>query len=314
MNEQIKAQETTHATPITSLEKTDWAHVWRELQVQREAADDASYWDERSKTFGMNDKPNDYALSFLQLADLQPGERVFDMGCGNGALALPCAAAGHPVLAADFSHGMLDRLENDAAEQGLTNIEAKQVSWEGDWEAAGILPKSCDVAFASRSIATSDLKNSLLRLNSIARRKCCITLATSYSPRCDDRIMRVIGFDSLVGRDFWYATNILMQLGALPEVRYIESTRYDTYESSQAAWENLQLMLEAALKANPDHDEAEAQARLKAWFDTNLVENAPIEDVGGKESQTTYTFKEPRTVTWAFISWNAEKLDTYNAI
>ena len=97
-------------------------------------------------------------------------------------------------------------------------------------------------------------------------------------------------------------------------MRYIESTRYDTYESSQAAWENLQLMLEAALKANPDHDEAEAQARLKAWFDTNLVENAPIEDADGKESQTTYTFKEPRTVTWAFISWNAERLDTYNAI
>ena len=209
---------------------------------------------------------------------------------------------------------MLDRLENDAADQGLTNIEAKQVSWEGNWEAAGILPKSCDVAFASRSIATSDLKNSLLRLNSIARRKCCITLATSYSPRCDDRIMRVVGFDSLVGRDFWYATNILMQLGALPEVRYIESTRYDIYESPQEAWENLQLMLEAALKANPDHDEAEAQARLKEWFDTNLVENAPAEGAGEKEGQKTYTFKEPRTVTWAFISWNAERLDAYNAI
>ena len=126
--------------------------------------------------------------------------------------------------------------------------------------------------------------------------------------------MRVIGFDSLVGRDFWYATNILMQLGALPEVRYIESTRYDTYESPQAAWENLQLMLEAALKANTDHDEAEAQARLKVWFDTNLVENAPVEDASEKEGLTTYTFKEPRTVTWAFISWNTERLDTYNAI
>lgn len=70
MNEQINAQETTHETPIDSLEKTDWAHVWRDLQVQRQAADDASYWDERSKTFGINDKPNDYALSFLELAEL----------------------------------------------------------------------------------------------------------------------------------------------------------------------------------------------------------------------------------------------------
>ena len=316
-------------SPSATLEETDWAAVWRALQVQRKAADDAAYWDERSKTFGSNDKPSDYAHEFLQLAGLLPGERVFDMGCGNGALALPLAAAGHPVLAADFSRGMLDRLERDAAQAGLGGIEAKQVSWEDNWQAAGIMPKSCDVAFASRSIATADLKDSLLRLNAVAKRKCCITLATSYSPRCDQNILRAIGFEGLVGRDFWYAVNILMQQGILPEVRYIKSVRFDTYASREEAWENMQLMLKSALRACPEHDAADAELRLRRWFEENLVEGEGTAGVAGASAGTlagvaasepagtlagasgndaatpTYSFKQPRVVTWAFISWEA---------
>ena len=297
------------------LQETNWSDAWKQLQIQRNKADDSTYWDERSKSFGLNDKPNDYARSFLALADLRPHESVFDMGCGNGALALPAAGAGHPVLAADFSQGMLTRLQRDAAAQNITGITTKLVSWEDDWQAAGILPKSCDVAFASRSLATADMKDSLLRLSSVARRKCCITLATSYSPRCDDRILRAIGFSSLVGRDFWYAVNILMQLGFLPEVRYIKSTRFDTYDSVQEAWENLQLMLNRVLHICPQHNADEARARLRAWFDENLREQqpdacaadacAPHERAANNSVEhTTYTFAQPRVVTWAFIAWD----------
>ena len=307
------------------LQETNWSDAWKQLQIQRNKADDSTYWDERSKSFGLNDKPNDYALSFLQLADLRPHESVFDMGCGNGALALPAAAAEHPVLAADFSQGMLTRLQRDAAAQNITGITTKLVSWEDDWQAAGILPKSCDVAFASRSLATADMKDSLLRLSSVAKRKCCITLATSYSPRCDDRILRAIGFSSLVGRDFWYAVNILMQLGFLPEVRYIKSTRFDNYDSVQEAWENLQLMLNRVLQICPQHNADDARARLRAWFDENLREKQTGSLVGSACSNstseasasasrthashpstkhTTYTFAQPRVVTWAFISWD----------
>ena len=315
-------------SPSATLEEIDWADVWRALQVQRKAADDAAYWDERSKTFGSNDKPSDYAHEFLQLAGLLPGESVFDMGCGNGALALPLAAAGHPVLAADFSRGMLDRLEHDAAQASLGGIETKQVSWEDNWQAAGIMPKSCDVAFASRSIATADLKDSLLRLNAVAKRKCCITLATSYSPRCDQNILRAIGFEGLVGRDFWYAVNILMQQGILPEVRYIKSVRFDTYASRDEAWENMQLMLKSALRACSEHDAADAELRLRRWFEENLVEGEGAAGAAGASTGTlagaagaststlagasandaatpTYSFKQPRVVTWAFISWEA---------
>ena len=40
-----------------------------------------------------------------------------------------------------------------------------------------------DVAIASRSIATADLRDALLRLTEVARRRVCITLATGSPPR-----------------------------------------------------------------------------------------------------------------------------------
>ena len=277
-----------------SLLTTDWAEEWKQLQVLRQRSDDASYWDGRAKNFGHNDRPNDYANSFIELANLQEGESVFDMGCGNGALALPLARAGHPVLACDFSGGMLERLRADAEAQGLTNITSKQMSWADDWEAADVLPKSCDVAIASRSIVTSDLRDSLERLSSVARRKCCITLSTGHSPRSDENILRAIGMTEAVGRDYWYALNILIQMGIKPELQYIKSARHDIYESFDEAYGNASLMLEGMGELVTPQRKQQLAQNLHAWVTEHL-----------KPCESGFMFDEPRIVSWAFISWDA---------
>ena len=70
------------------LTTTDWNAEWMALQQARRKADDPSYWDSRSHTFPTSTEPSAYARRFIELADIQPRETVFDMGCGTGAL--PC--------------------------------------------------------------------------------------------------------------------------------------------------------------------------------------------------------------------------------
>lgn len=104
---------------IPQLTTFDWSEEWKNLQKARRAADDPTHWDERSKTYGCADPNSPYVRAFVEFAQIHPGETALDMGCGTGAIALPLAAAGCNVIAADFSRGMLGVLEETARARGI---------------------------------------------------------------------------------------------------------------------------------------------------------------------------------------------------
>ncbi|MEE0844670.1 MAG: methyltransferase domain-containing protein [Eggerthellaceae bacterium] len=300
---------------IPLLTTVDWNEEWKQLQKSRKAADDATYWDKRSATFTTKDAPNPYVERFLALASIQPGETVFDMGCGTGALTVPLAKAGHDVTAADFSAGMLemlgDFLEN-AGERARRHVRIEQVSWSDDWGAHGIVPDSFDVALASRSIATADMRDSLLRLTDVARRRVCITLSTGSSPRSDDALLSELGIAGRAGRDFLYAFNILAAEGLHPEVSYISSIRDDTFDTREDALASFRRMVDSALRFPADgsasaSEQAErdaAMTRLDAWLDANLVSNPHAGEPDRKGvAQGELKVTRPRTINWAFIAW-----------
>ncbi len=60
----------------------------------------------------------------LAAADVQPGEQVIDLGCGNGQLSLPLAELGAQLLAVDVSPGMVQDLLAEARQRGLTGLDA----------------------------------------------------------------------------------------------------------------------------------------------------------------------------------------------
>ena len=283
------------AEAFTSLlTTTDWNEEWKRLQEARSHADDPAVWDEKAKTFPVKHGSQEgYVARFLELAGVLPGETVLDMGCGTGALATPLAQAGARVVACDFSQGMLNAMLADQRELGVTGVETHLMSWDDDWEAHGIGAKSVDIALASRSIATDDLRQALLKLNRVARRRACITLPSGPSPRSDERLLEAAGFGHRLGRDFLYAFNILAAEGINPEVAYVPSVRMELFNTRDEACEKLSKIVQDAVRGTVPDDELEAvPERMRPWLEENLIHD-----------ERGYRLSEEREVTWAFIAW-----------
>lgn len=288
------------------LTTTDWNAEWMALQQARRKADDPSYWDSRSHTFPTSTEPSAYARRFIELADIHPRETVFDMGCGTGALAVPLGLAGHKVVAADFSRGMLDRMSEALKQADVHTVFPMQLSWGEDWAAKGVRPGMVDVCTASRSIATANLRDSLLRLTDIARRRVCITLTTGSSPRTDERIMSDLGLKDALCPDYLYAINILAAEGVLPQVDFIRSERNDTFDTPEQAAESLRRMIDGAAGAVVGEQQRQAAyVRLHAWLNDNLVPNEHAGSPDGHGGmQKALRLRNPRVITWAFIAWD----------
>lgn len=282
---------------------TDWNREWMELQNERRHADDSAFWDARAKHFRSREM-HPYARDFLRLANISPIDTVLDMGCGGGSLAIPLARSGAHVLACDFSPKMLEVLGQSAEEEGLCErIEPRILSWDDDWEAAEVRPKSVDVALASRSIATHDLKGALEKLDRSARKRCCITLIANASPRVDAHVMDAIGAAVSQSRDFVYAFNILIGMGRLPRVSYIESPRKDTFDSTEDAYADFARMLKDT------QDDPALYERLRAYLTQHIVPNPEAGMPGQKdEPQGALMLDHTRIVRWAFISWEPKPI------
>ena len=279
---------------VPSLIVTDWNEEWKELQVIREKTDDSTIWDAKAKSFPVKHGSQEgYVAEFLRLAEIEPHETVLDMGCGTGALATPLAMKGCHVIACDFSKGMLDVMTDDQRGLGVSGVDVKLMSWSDNWEEFGLSPKCVDVAIASRSIATCDLRDSLERLSRVARRRVCITLPGSSSPRCDDDLLRAAGLEGHVGHDFLYAFNILTQMGVKPEVAYIPNTRIERFETFDEALEKFSTVaMEAARGYAAAQQIEDIPSRLRNWLENELVEEDGM-----------LQLKKPRNVVWAFIAW-----------
>lgn len=267
----------------------DWDEAWKERQRRRRHADDLEFWEKRAPSFAKTAGTSPYAREFLERSDVHDGETVFDMGCGSGTLALPLARRGVEVWACDFSPTMLELMMRRAELEGTDSlIHPVELAWGESWEGKGL--PVCDVAFASRSVATDDMRAALEKLERQASRLVCVTLGTDSSPRSDETLLRAAGRPREIYSDYVYAMNILWQMGRQPSLSYIRSQRASTFESPEQALEKTCQIIEAT---------PEERDRLAAYTREHLVQ------VEGEGGERRWSYDHTRVTSWAFISWES---------
>ena len=287
----------------------DWGEEWRRKQRARKHVDSSERWDKRAPSFGSVRGASPYVSQFIESLRLEPGETVFDMGCGNGAIAVPLALAGFDVTARDFSEGMLSALKAGAQEAGVAGkINCAQMSWEDDWAAKGLQPNSFDVSFASRSVITNDLAAALAKLSWIARRRCCVTVSTGYTPKMSPTILHELGVSNVRAYDHLYAFNILCQQGQCPELHYIVHDRTFHFNSVEEGRDTISGLLEHA-QTYCDSDELDgARRRLGSWIEARMEPNEKAGEVNHHgEVEGAYKIVMPNDVRWACLTWEVNK-------
>ena len=108
--------------------------------------------------------------------------------------------------------------------------------------------------------------------------------------------MNAIGASVTCSNGFVYAFNILIQMGALPQVTYFESPRRDTFDSLEAGVADFSRMLE--------HGNEDKINRLRDYIVQHMIENPHAGEPGSKGvPQGRYMLDHVRKVRWAFIAW-----------
>ena len=304
----MRANNTTSSANSSTgpilLGAADWNEEWKCIQDVRRKADKSEHWNKRAKDFDNPNTMSPYVQELLSRAQLETGDVVLDMGCGTGSVALPLARAGHTVIAADFSDGMIAEAQRRFKAAGVDSVETHVMAWEDDWETFGLAEKSVDIIIASRSLAVYDLEAALDKMNRTARKRCITTMSCGQSPRMDVRILRACGLDNTHGRDYQYAWNILTNKGYHVDCSFIYSERKDTFDSLEEGFENFKRMIDDIAHLYPAERIEEAHEKLRVWLEENSVEN---EEVGQMDSkgypQGALRLREPRVIPWAYLEW-----------
>ncbi len=272
------------ATALTSIKSINWNLAWREAKQQRGFDRKGNgYWNRRAQSFAAHTKENGYSLQTLRLIDPKPEWTVLDVGCGPGTLAMPLSCLVRHVTAIDFSDAMIAILEEKCWKNGITNVTAKVLGWEDDWEAERI--GEHDMAIASRSLVVEDLQAALLKLDSKARHRVVISSLVGDGP-FDRRIFDAIGRNLDRGPDYIYVYNLLNQMGFYANITFVKSG--DTART----FLNLDDAVEGFLWMIDNITEQEKRC-LREYLERHLVKK-------GDHWSLSYE----HTVRWAVISWD----------
>ena len=286
----------------------DWVQHWRQLVESREAQAQRlreqagltalNYWDQRAGGLRRNVQQGaaegDRFLD-LVVAHLTPESTVLDVGAGVGRYALPLAKQVRQVVAVEPSRGMRSFLAEDAATQGITNLEVVS----SPWEEAQAPP--CDIVLCSHVVySILDIRSFVEKLHRHAVAHCFIAIRTS--PR-DGQL-----------RDLWKAIHGDERV---PEPGFIEL--YNVLYQSLGVCANVEVISFRG-SGNPlgtfeTPDEAAAQLRDLLYVAEGTSQEAALRDYMSEhmvEREGRLTLPGPRV--GAAVLWWGNQTESWNLV
>jgi len=111
----------SESVPDVRSTSTSW---WAKLGTNFSIRLQRRTWGDRAETW---DRHNDsgmakVAAKALEVANLRPGMDCVDLGCGSGRLALKLAQGGANVIGVDVSGAMIERMEEEAKQEGIERV------------------------------------------------------------------------------------------------------------------------------------------------------------------------------------------------
>jgi SAM-dependent methyltransferase len=272
--------------PKITYNDIDWKMLWQNAREQKSwTAKGPKDWDKKAPSFAKRNSTSPFIDLVLEKLPLQKDYTVLDAGSGPGTLSLPLAKLAQSVTALDYSQGMLDALEAEAARQGVENVRTINGSWADDWEQFE-LPQH-DICIASRSLNVPDLQESLAKLDSYSRAYVFVVDRIGHTP-FDKGAFEAVDRPFRSGPDYIYTVNTLYSMGIHCSVDIISLNAETTYINIAAAMESYCWMFKDLNK--------EEENKLQEY----ILRNSRQADDG------QCIVKRATPPRWAIISWKKE--------
>ena len=205
------------------MENTDWIQFWRELverfkgEPAQSEKDMMARWAGRARSKGYTEEKRkrdwDDPLMRFVLSRLDPDDTVLDIGAGIGRWSIPTAMACKKVTALDALPGALEILRENAACDGVANIETVP----GDWATADLGPH--DYTLSSHAAYISpDIVGYARKMERLARKACYMVLRVPRHDGVIGELSRRIHGSRHDSPNFVVGYNALLQAGIYPHV------------------------------------------------------------------------------------------------
>ncbi|MFB3763845.1 MAG: class I SAM-dependent methyltransferase [Methanotrichaceae archaeon] len=205
----------------------DWNHIWKDAFIASRLTNDNYYNnEERAKSYDASE--NIWIDGKKRAVDLNPDPTwsVLDIGSGPGILTIPLARQVRMVTAVEPSLPMISHMKWHLDEENLTNVKIINSRWE---DLSAEEAKAHDLVIASYSLNFEDLKEALLKMNRLAKKRVILYWfagTTNWEQIRMDLFPEIYGRESIVSPKCNVIYNFLYDQGLYADIEVLKGTSF----------------------------------------------------------------------------------------